>query len=130
MVEQLYATSADGTQIPYFQVSNVSMEKNSNNPTLLYGYGGFQIPLTPSYLGSFARQWLDNGGVYVIANIRGGGEFGPKWPKLRAFHSVKVTFTRFFVLIGNKLLILRYHQIVTVTEDLWMSSRPTFIFEL
>jgi len=78
-VEQLYATSADGTQIPYFQVSNVSMEKNSSNPTLLYGYGGFQIPLTPSYLGSFARQWLDNGGVYVIANIRGGGEFGPKW---------------------------------------------------
>jgi prolyl oligopeptidase len=55
------------------------MEKNSSNPTLLYGYGGFQIPLTPSYLGSFARQWLDNGGVYVIANIRGGGEFGPKW---------------------------------------------------
>ena len=78
-VEQLYATSADGTQIPYFQVSNVSMEKNSSNPTLLYGYGGFQISLTPSYLGSFARQWLDNGGVYVIANIRGGGEFGPKW---------------------------------------------------
>ena len=78
-VEQLYATSADGTQIPYFQVSNISMEKNSSNPTLLYGYGGFQISLTPSYLGSFARQWLDNGGVYVIANIRGGGEFGPKW---------------------------------------------------
>ena len=78
-VEQLYATSADGTQIPYFQVSNVSMEKNSSNPTLLYGYGGFQIPLTPSYLGSFARHWLDDGGVYVIANIRGGGEFGPKW---------------------------------------------------
>ena len=78
-VEQLYATSADGTQIPYFQVSNVSMETNSSNPTLLYGYGGFQIPSTPSYLGSFARQWLDNGGVYVIANIRGGGEFGPKW---------------------------------------------------
>ena len=78
-VEQLYATSVDGTKIPYFQVSNVSMETNSSNPTLLYGYGGFQIPLTPSYLGSFARQWLDNGGVYVIANIRGGGEFGPKW---------------------------------------------------
>ena len=78
-VEQQYATSTDGTQIPYFQVSNALMEKNSSNPTLLYGYGGFQIPLTPSYLGSFARQWLDNGGVYVIANIRGGGEFGPKW---------------------------------------------------
>ena len=78
-VEQLYATSADGTEIPYFQVSNVGMEANSNNPTLLYGYGGFQISLTPSYLGSFARQWLDAGGVYVIANIRGGGEFGPEW---------------------------------------------------
>ena len=78
-VEQLYATSADGTEIPYFQVSNVGMEANSSNPTLLYGYGGFQISLTPSYLGSFARQWLDAGGVYVIANIRGGGEFGPEW---------------------------------------------------
>ena len=78
-VEQLYATSADGTSIPYFQVSNNDMEKNSMNPTLLYGYGGFQISQTPSYLGSFARQWLDSGGVYVIANIRGGGEFGPKW---------------------------------------------------
>ena len=78
-VEQLYATSADGTEIPYFQVSNVDMEANSTNPTLLYGYGGFQISLTPSYLGSFARQWLDAGGVYVIANIRGGGEFGPEW---------------------------------------------------
>jgi len=78
-VEQLYATSADGTQIPYFQISNRNMEKNSMNPTLLYGYGGFQISQTPSYLGSFARQWLDSGGVYVIANIRGGGEFGPIW---------------------------------------------------
>ena len=64
-VEQLYATSADGTEIPYFQVSNVGMEANSNNPTLLYGYGGFHV--NASYLGSFARQWLDEGGVYVIA---------------------------------------------------------------
>ena len=78
-VEQLYAISKDGTQIPYFQISNTNMKKNSLNPTLLYGYGGFQISQTPSYLGSFARQWLDSGGVYVIANIRGGGEFGPQW---------------------------------------------------
>ena len=78
-VEQLYAVSKDGTQIPYFQISNIGMEKNSTNPTLLYGYGGFEISQTPSYLSAFSRSWLDSGGVYVIANIRGGGEYGPKW---------------------------------------------------
>lgn len=78
-VEQLYAVSKDGTQIPYFQISNIGMEKNSINPTLLYGYGGFEISQTPSYLSAFSRSWLDSGGVYVIANIRGGGEYGPKW---------------------------------------------------
>ena len=78
-VEQLYAVSKDGTQIPYFQISNIGMENNSINPTLLYGYGGFEISQTPSYLSAFSRSWLDSGGVYVIANIRGGGEYGPKW---------------------------------------------------
>jgi len=78
-VEQLYAVSKDGTQIPYFQISNIGMENNSTNPTLLYGYGGFEISQTPSYLSAFSRSWLDSGGVYVIANIRGGGEYGPKW---------------------------------------------------
>ncbi|MDA0900223.1 MAG: prolyl oligopeptidase family serine peptidase, partial [Proteobacteria bacterium] len=78
-VEQLYATSRDGTLIPYFQISNVDMVRNSKNPTLLYGYGGFEISQTPSYLSAFSRAWLDSGGVYVIANIRGGGEFGPNW---------------------------------------------------
>ena len=78
-VEQLYAVSKDGTQIPYFQISNIGIENNSTNPTLLYGYGGFEISQTPSYLSAFSRSWLDSGGVYVIANIRGGGEYGPKW---------------------------------------------------
>ena len=79
-VEQLYAISKDGTPDPIFSDIKYKYEKkNSMNPTLLYGYGGFQISQTPSYLGSFARQWLDSGRVYVIANIRGGGEFGPQW---------------------------------------------------
>ena len=55
------------------------MIANSKNPTLLYGYGGFEISLTPSYLSAFTTKWSDDGGVYVIANIRGGGEYGPKW---------------------------------------------------
>lgn len=78
-VNQFFSQSKDGTEIPYFQISRNDMVLNSSNPTLLYGYGGFEISLTPSYLSAFSRKWLDQGGVYVIANIRGGGEYGPKW---------------------------------------------------
>ena len=78
-VDQFFSQSKDGTEIPYFQISKNDMVLNSSNPTLLYGYGGFEISLTPSYLSAFSRKWLDQGGVYVIANIRGGGEYGPKW---------------------------------------------------
>lgn len=78
-VNQFFSQSKDGTEIPYFQISRNDMVLNSSNPTLLYGYGGFEISLTPSYLSAFSRKWLDHGGVYVIANIRGGGEYGPKW---------------------------------------------------
>ncbi|MFZ6690542.1 prolyl oligopeptidase family serine peptidase [Undibacterium sp. SXout20W] len=76
---QQFATSADGTKIPYFIVKRKNLNYDGNNPTLLYGYGGFQISLTPSYSGTLGKAWLDKGGVYVIANIRGGGEFGPRW---------------------------------------------------
>ena len=78
-VEQFFSESKDGTKIPYFQISRKDMIANSKNPTLLYGYGGFEISLTPSYLSAFTTKWIDDGGVYVIANIRGGGEYGPKW---------------------------------------------------
>ncbi|MBI3285530.1 MAG: S9 family peptidase [Burkholderiales bacterium] len=76
---QKFATSKDGTQVPYFMVKRKDVKLDGNNPTLLYGYGGFQISLTPSYSGEIGKSWLEKGGVYVVANIRGGGEFGPRW---------------------------------------------------
>ena len=78
-VDQYEATSADGTKIPYFVVKPRGFEANGENPTLLYGYGGFEVAMTPSYSGVTGTAWLDRGGVYVLANIRGGGEFGPRW---------------------------------------------------
>ena len=79
IVEQLEAASADGTAIPYFLIRPKELELDGSAPTLLYGYGGFQVSLTPSYLGVAGRLWLEKGGVYAVANIRGGGEFGPAW---------------------------------------------------
>ena len=77
VVEQRQAESTDGTMIPYFVVHAEGAE--GPQPTLLYAYGGFQVSLTPSYSGTRGRMWLENGGTYVLANIRGGGEFGPAW---------------------------------------------------
>jgi prolyl oligopeptidase len=77
VTEQFEAISKDGTKIPYF----VTRPKNLSGPTptVLYGYGGFEISLTPGYSANFGRLWLTHGGIYVVANIRGGGEFGPAW---------------------------------------------------
>jgi len=77
--EQKFATSADGTKVPYFIVRAKDAEMNNQNPTLLYGYGGFEISLNPAYSATRGKLWLENGGVYVLANIRGGGEYGPNW---------------------------------------------------
>jgi prolyl oligopeptidase len=79
VVEQYEATSKDGTQIPYFIVHPKNMKLDGSNPTVLYAYGGFQVSLTPSYSADVGKLWLEHGGVYVVANIRGGGEFGPAW---------------------------------------------------
>ena len=79
VVEQFEAASSDGTLVPYFVVRPKSLIADGSSPTLLYGYGGFQVSLTPSYLGAIGKLWLERGGVYVVANIRGGGEFGPAW---------------------------------------------------
>ncbi|MGO8713571.1 MAG: prolyl oligopeptidase family serine peptidase [Rhizomicrobium sp.] len=75
--EQFEAISKDGTKIPYFVTRPVTLHEPT--PTVLYGYGGFEISLTPSYSANFGRLWLAKGGIYVVANIRGGGEFGPAW---------------------------------------------------
>jgi prolyl oligopeptidase len=78
-VSQHEATSKDGTKVPYFQVSRKDLKLDGSNPTLLYGYGGFEVSMRPGYQATTGAAWLERGGVYVVANIRGGGEFGPKW---------------------------------------------------
>ncbi|WP_132086055.1 prolyl oligopeptidase family protein [Caulobacter sp. BK020] len=79
VVEQFEATSQDGTKIPYFVVRPKGVKYDGSAPTLLYAYGGFQVSMTPTYSGVMGKLWLERGGTYVVANIRGGGEFGPAW---------------------------------------------------
>ncbi len=78
-VKQYEAASLDGTKIPYFLVEPKEIKYDGTNPTLLYAYGGFEISMQPSYSAVIGTAWLQKGGVYVLANLRGGGEFGPKW---------------------------------------------------
>ncbi len=78
-VDQYEATSKDGTKIPYFVFMPKGFTASGQNPTLLYGYGGFEQTMNPSYSAGTGKAWVGRGGVYVLANIRGGGEFGPKW---------------------------------------------------
>ncbi|MDY4296253.1 prolyl oligopeptidase family serine peptidase [Xanthomonas sacchari] len=78
-IEQHFAVSKDGTKVPYFLVRPKQLKADGSAPTLLYAYGGFEISMTPFYSGSLGRAWLDQGGVYALANIRGGGEYGPRW---------------------------------------------------
>ena len=78
-VEQMEATSKDRTKIPFFIVQREGIPRDGNNPTLLYAYGGFEVSSTPGYNSTVGSAWLERGGVYVLANIRGGGEFGPQW---------------------------------------------------
>ena len=79
VVQQFEAKSTDGTKIPYFVIHPKTMKLTGANPTLLYAYGGFQVSETPTYNAGLGKLWLERGGVYVLANIRGGGEFGPAW---------------------------------------------------
>ena len=79
VIEQHFATSKDGTKVPYFLVRPKSLKFDGAAPTLLYGYGGFEVSMTPSYSGGIGKGWLEKGGVYALANIRGGGEYGPRW---------------------------------------------------
>ena len=79
VAEQHFATSQDGTQVPYFIVRPKEMKMDGSTPTLLWGYGGFEVSYTAAYNPMSGRGWLQQGGVYVLANIRGGGEYGPRW---------------------------------------------------
>jgi len=102
VVDQHAARSKDGTKVPYFVVRPKNLKLDGTAPTLLYGYGGFQISMTPAYSGTLGKLWLENGGVYVLANIRGGGEFGPAWHQAG--------------LKTNRQLI--YDDFIAVAEDL------------
>jgi prolyl oligopeptidase len=78
-VSQYEARSRDGTRVPYFVVMREGTKLDGRNPTVLYGYGGFEQAMTPNYSGTIGAGWLEWGGIWVLANIRGGGEFGPHW---------------------------------------------------
>lgn len=78
-IAQYEAKSKDGTRVPYFIVKDKALKLDGSHPTLLYGYGGFEVSLTPWYSAGAGKAWIEKGGVYVVANIRGGGEFGPRW---------------------------------------------------
>ncbi len=79
ITEQRFAISKDGTRIPYWLVRPKDMKFDGSTPTQMFGYGGFLISETPSYRPELGKLWLERGGAYVLANIRGGGEFGPAW---------------------------------------------------
>ena len=78
-VSQHIAGSADGELVPYFVIHRKGLKPDGSTPTILYGYGGFEISLKPSYSATIGKLWLERGGAYAVANIRGGGEFGPRW---------------------------------------------------
>ncbi len=79
VVEQFEAVSKDSTKVPYFVVHPKQMKCDGSNPALMTAYGGFELSMTPEYSAVIGKLWLERGGVYVLANIRGGGEFGPAW---------------------------------------------------
>lgn len=94
-IAQEFAVSTDGEKIPYFIIHPKNMKKDGSNATLLYGYGGFEVSLNPSYLAVSGKLWLERGGVYVLANIRGGGEFGPRWHQAALLEHRQTAFDDF-----------------------------------
>jgi len=99
---QYEAASKDGTKIPYFVVMREGTKLDGSNPTILYGYGGFEVSMLPNYSGTIGAGWLEQGGVWVMANLRGGGEFGPKW------HTIALRENR----------QMAYDDFIAVAEDL------------
>lgn len=94
-VEQYFMTAADQTQVPYYVVMREDLQLDGKNPTILYGYGGFEVSLTPNYSSIVGTNWLQDGGVYVVANIRGGGEYGPAWHQAALQEKRHIAFTDF-----------------------------------
>ncbi|MFN7163539.1 MAG: prolyl oligopeptidase family serine peptidase [Hyphomonas sp.] len=102
-VEQHFSTSKDGTRVPYFLVRRADLALDGTTPTLLYGYGGFQVSETPNYSPVVGRLWLEQGGAYALANIRGGGEFGPNWHQAGLKQKRQVIYDD-FISIGEDLV--------------------------
>lgn len=102
-VAQHTATSEDGTDIPYFIVMKRDTALNGKNPTMLYGYGGFEVSLGPHYIATIGIAWLERGGIYVQANIRGGGEFGPSWHQA-AVKEIKYKSYQDFIAVAEHLI--------------------------
>ncbi|MCB0379035.1 MAG: S9 family peptidase, partial [Bdellovibrionales bacterium] len=103
IVKQKWAISQDGTKVPYFLVGKSSVIKDGKAPTLLYGYGGFEVSRTPFYSPTTGKLWLEKGGIYVLANIRGGGEFGPKWHQAALKENRQKAYDD-FIAVGEALI--------------------------
>ncbi|HEY5048585.1 MAG TPA: prolyl oligopeptidase family serine peptidase [Rhizomicrobium sp.] len=106
-VVRVFATSKDGTKVPLNIIEKKGTKRDGNNPTLLYGYGGYGISMTPGFLGASRRLWLDGGGIYVLANIRGGAEYGERWHQEGMLTKKQNVFDDFFA-AGQYLLAQRY----------------------
>ncbi len=117
-LSQHWATSADGTRVPYFQVAPRDLALDGTAPTVLHGYGGFEQALTPAYDPIVGGAWLSRGGVYVVAGIRGGGEFGPRWHQA-ALRSERHRAYEDFVAVARDLVARR----VTSVPHLGCSGR-------
>ena len=98
VTRQYEATSKDGTKVPYFVTAKQSVLDAGPAPTMQYGYGGFQIAITPGYSAINGKLWLENGGVWVLSNIRGGGEFGPEWHQAALKHNRQKAYDDFFAI--------------------------------
>jgi prolyl oligopeptidase len=105
-VEQLWYTSKDGTKVPMFVVHKKGLEKNGKNPTLLTGYGGFNISLTPAFSRSMFL-WMEHGGIYAVANLRGGAEFGEDWHRAGMLEKKQNVFDD-FIAAGEYLIAQKY----------------------
>jgi prolyl oligopeptidase len=97
-VTQHFVKSKDGTRVPYFQVARESITLDGNNPTVLYGYGGFESSQTSRYSAISGAMWEERGGVYVVANIRGGGEYGPSWHQAGLRHNRQRVYDDFIAI--------------------------------
>jgi len=105
-VQQVWYTSKDGTKVPMFVVSKKGIEKNGKSPTLLTGYGGFNISMTPTFDRSMFL-WMEHGGIYAVANLRGGSEFGEDWHRAGMLEKKQTVFDD-FIAAGEYLIAQKY----------------------